>query len=51
MQEVEVERAMAMTLQENGNRIDLPDSFFTVASNFKPKLPPQNAKDRKEKKN
>jgi hypothetical protein len=47
-QRIEVEDAMAMTLQENGNHIDLPDSFFTVASNFKPKLPPQT-KDVKKK--
>jgi hypothetical protein len=43
----EVEDAMAITLENNG--IELPDSFFTVASNFKPKLPPANEK--KEKKN
>jgi hypothetical protein len=36
---VEVEDAMAITLQKNG--IELPDSFFTVASNFHPKLPPK----------
>jgi hypothetical protein len=37
-QRVEVEDAMAVTLQKN--HIDLPDSFFTVARNFKPKFPP-----------
>ena len=37
---VEVEDAMAITLQKNG--IELPDSFFTVASNFHPKLPPKD---------
>jgi hypothetical protein len=31
-------------LQKNG--IELPDSFFTVASGFKPKFPPQ-VKDKK----
>jgi hypothetical protein len=41
---VEVEDAMSVTLHKN--HIELPDSFFTVASNFKPKLPPA-----KEKKN
>jgi len=35
----EVEDAMAITLENN--HIDLPDSFFTVASNFKPKYPPK----------
>lgn len=39
-QRVEVEDAMAVTLQ--ANHIELPDSFFTVASNFKPKYPPQS---------
>jgi hypothetical protein len=38
-QRVEVEDAMAVTLQKNG--IELPDSFFTVAGRFKPKFPPQ----------
>jgi len=42
---VEVEDAMAVTLQKNG--IKLPDSFFTVMKDFKPKYPPQS----KEKKN
>lgn len=37
---VEVEDAMFLTLQKN--HIDLPDSFFTVNSNFHPKLPPQS---------
>jgi hypothetical protein len=37
---LEVEDAMAVTLKKNG--IELPDSFFTVASNFQPKLPPKN---------
>ena len=36
---IEVEDAMAVTLKKN--HIDLPDSFFTVASNFKPKFPPK----------
>jgi hypothetical protein len=44
---VEVEDAMAVTLHKNG--IELPDSFFTVAKNFKPKTPP--AKEKTEKKN
>ena len=35
----EVEDAMAITLENN--HIELPDSFFTVASGFKPKLPLQ----------
>jgi len=39
-QRVEVEDAMAITLKKN--KIDLPDSFFTVNSNFRPKLPPKN---------
>jgi hypothetical protein len=41
---LEVEDAMFLTLQKN--HISLPDSFFTVNKNFKPKLPPK-----KEKKN
>jgi len=45
---LEVEDAMFATLDKN--HIPLPDSFFTVASNFKPKLPPQ-AKEKKNKKN
>jgi len=36
---LEVEDAMFFTLQKN--HIDLPDSFYTVASNFHPKLPPK----------
>ena len=36
---VEVEDAMALTLRRNG--IELPDSFFTVNANFRPKHPPQ----------
>jgi hypothetical protein len=43
---LEVEDAMFVTLQKN--HIDLPDSFYTVASGFKPKLPLQ--KDKKETK-
>jgi hypothetical protein len=39
-QRLEVEDAMAVTLKKNG--IELPDSFFTVASRFKPKFPPQH---------
>ena len=35
----EVEDAIAITLENK--HIPLPDSFFTVASNFKPKLPLQ----------
>jgi hypothetical protein len=38
---LEVEDAMAVTLRKN--RIDLPDSFYTVASNFLPKFPPATA--------
>ena len=34
---LEVEDAMIVTLQKNG--IELPDSFFTVAGGFRPKLP------------
>jgi len=36
---LEVEDAMAVTLK--ANRIEVPQSFFTVASGFKPKSPPQ----------
>jgi hypothetical protein len=39
-QRLEVEDAMAFTLHKNG--IELPDSFYTVASNFHPKYPPQH---------
>jgi hypothetical protein len=35
---LEVEDAMFVTLKKNG--IQLPDSFFTIASNFNPKFPP-----------
>ena len=34
-----VEVAMAVTLKKNG--IDLPQSFFSVMKDFKPKYPPQ----------
>lgn len=44
---LEVEDAMIVTMRKNG--IELPPSFLTVASNFKPKLPPQDAKDTKTK--
>jgi hypothetical protein len=43
----EVEDAMAITLENN--HIPLPDSFFTVNKNFKPKLPLKDAKDTKTK--
>ncbi|MGC1660329.1 MAG: hypothetical protein WA737_09975, partial [Candidatus Acidiferrales bacterium] len=36
---IEVEDVMTATLQKN--HIDLPDSFYTVLSNFKPKFPPK----------
>ena len=36
---LEVEDAMAVTLKKNG--IALPTSFYTVASGFRPKLPPK----------
>ena len=36
---IEVEDAMAVTLKKNG--INLPDSFFSVMKNFKPRFPPQ----------
>lgn len=36
---LEVEHAMAATLEKNG--IPLPDTFFTVASGFRPKYPPK----------
>ena len=39
-QRVDVEDALFVTLQKN--HIDLPDSFFTVLSNFRPKFPPQH---------
>ena len=48
-QRIEVEDAMAVTLQKN--HIELPDSFFTVASNFKPKhAPPAKEEKKKEDK-
>lgn len=42
---LEVEDAMIVTLRKNG--IELPPSFLTVASNFKPKLPPPQTKEKK----
>jgi hypothetical protein len=36
---LEVEDAMAATIEKNG--IPLPDTFFTVASGFRPKYPPK----------
>jgi hypothetical protein len=45
---LEVEDAMFVTLQKN--HIELPDSFYTVNSGFKPKHAPP-AKEKKEKKN
>jgi hypothetical protein len=36
---LEVEDAMVITLKRNG--IEVPDSFFTVNANFRPKLPPK----------
>jgi hypothetical protein len=36
---LEVEDAMALTLKKNG--IALPDSFYGVNKNFRPKLPPK----------
>jgi hypothetical protein len=36
---LEVEDAIVATL--HGNGIELPDSFYTVAKTFRPKLPPQ----------
>jgi len=38
---LEVEDAMIVTLRKNG--IELPPSFLTVASNFKPTFPPPKA--------
>ena len=43
---VEIEDAMVATLHKS--HIDLPDSFFTVNKDFKPRLPPQT-KDVKKK--
>ena len=45
---LEVEDAMIVTLRKNG--IELPPSFLTVASNFKPKLPLKDAKEKKDTK-
>ena len=45
---LEVEDAMAVALKKNG--IELPQTFFTVNSGFKPKHSPP-AKDSKDKKN
>lgn len=39
-QRLEVEDAMAVTLKKNG--IQLPTTFYTIASGFHPKLPPQH---------
>jgi hypothetical protein len=37
---LEVEDALFVTLNKNGiELIELPDSFFTVASGFRPNLP------------
>jgi hypothetical protein len=36
---IEVEDAMAVTLKKNG--IELPDGFYTVGKDFKPKHPPR----------
>ena len=36
---LEVEDAMFITLKKNA--IEMPDSFFTVNNNFRPKLPPK----------
>jgi len=38
-QRMEVEDAMGFTLSKN--HIDVPDSFYTVMSNFRPKFPPE----------
>jgi hypothetical protein len=38
-QRIEIEDALAVTLEKNGNK--LPDGFYTIASNFRPKLPPK----------
>ena len=37
---IEVEDALAVTLENN--QTELPDSFYTVAKNFKPKFQPKN---------
>jgi len=44
-QRLEVEDAMALTFEQNGNGFELPDNFFTVASGFKPKFPPKKEKN------
>ena len=36
-QRIEVEDALCVTLQKNG--IEVPDTFYTVLSNFRPRLP------------
>jgi len=36
---LEVEDAMVITLKRNG--IELPDNFFSVNANFRPRLPPK----------
>jgi hypothetical protein len=41
-QRLEVEDAMYVTLQKN--RIELPNSFFSVGKDFKPKHPPDEKK-------
>ena len=38
-QRIEVEDAMAVMLKKNG--VELPDSFFTVNKNFKPRHAPE----------
>ena len=37
---LEVEDVMALTLRKSD--VEVPDSFFTVNANFRPKLPPKN---------
>jgi hypothetical protein len=44
---LEVEDAMYATLDKNG--IKLPDSFYSVGKNFKPKHPPQSSDSGKKK--
>jgi hypothetical protein len=41
---LEVEDAIAVTLKKNG--IVLPPSFFSIATNFHPKFPPQSQKNK-----
>jgi hypothetical protein len=36
---IEVEDALAVTLERNG--IELPDSFYSVMKDFRPKFPPK----------